>query len=94
MKISTLKNMGLYDLLFLIRQLQSFNEAFYAYVDENDTSIPDPHLRALVDNVSDLIGVEETLLNQTKAVADKFIESIENYDPEECTNDKNKQPRA
>ena len=59
MKISTLKNMGLYDLLFLIRQLQSFNEAFYAYVDENDTSIPDPHLRALVDDVSGLIGVEE-----------------------------------
>ncbi len=91
MKISVLADMKLYDLLSCIRQLQGLNKAFWTYVDTNDTVIPDPHLRALVDTVSEIIEAEETLLNQTKAVADGFIESIENYNPEECTNDKNKQ---
>lgn len=85
MKISVLADMKLYDLLSCIRQLQGLNKAFRAYVDTNDTSIHDPRLRALVDTVSEIIEAEETLLNQTEAVADEFIESIENYDPEECS---------
>lgn len=94
MKISILSDMKLYDLLSHIHQLQGLNKAFWAYVDANDTIILDPKLRALIDTVSEIIEAEETVLNQTKAVADEFIESIEKYDPEECTNDKNKQSRA
>ena len=91
MKISELADMGLYDLPCLIHQLQGVNKAFWAYVDANDTSISDSKLRALVDTVSELVDAEETLLNQTEAAADKFIEAIEKYEPEECKDDKNKQ---
>lgn len=94
MKISVLSDMKLYNLLSLIHQLQGLNKAFWTYVDAKDTCITDPELRLLVDTVSEIIEAEETVLNQTKAVADEFIESIEKYDPEECTNDKNKQSRA
>lgn len=89
MKISVLNDMGLYDLLSLIHQLQGLNKAFYSHVDNNDTGISDPKLRDLVDTVSELIDAEETLLNQAKITADNFIEAIENYKSEEYTDDKN-----
>lgn len=89
MKISVLNDMGLYDLLSLIHQLQGLNKAFYSHVDNNDIGISDPKLRDLVDTVSELIDAEETLLNQAGITADKFIEAIENYKSEEYTDDKN-----
>lgn len=70
MKISILSDMKLYDLLSYIHQLQGLNKAFWAYVDTKDTCITDPELKLLVDTVSEIIEAEETVLNQTKAVAD------------------------
>ena len=88
MKISVLADMKLYYLISHIHQLQSLNKAFWTYVDANDTSISDPKLRALVDTVSELIGAEEILLNQTEATADEFVNAIEKYDPEASKEEK------
>ena len=85
MKISVLADMKLYHLISHIHQLQGLNKAFWTYVDANDTSISDPKLRALVDTVSELIDAEETLLNQNEATADEFVNAIEKYEPEKCT---------
>lgn len=82
MNADILCEMGLYKLEDLLRQLQGFNKAFYAYVDSNDTGTSDPKARELIATVSNLINAEETIITKARTAADNFIDAIEHYGEE------------
>lgn len=82
MKFSELNEMGLYDLNSLIRQLHGLSQAFYFYIDSQDTGIPDPKLRKAADTVFEIINAAETVIAQTCEVADRLTGALEKFEPE------------